>query len=231
MMGTFMLNFGGRLLNPERTRALYGDDPSAVRGVQFDVDLHLKERVTPTAEALRTVPAGSTATEAEMVAMEINHPFRRPNVARAIGAENLDYAPPPKGPGGRQTAVLWGNSWSVLALSRAKDAAWQVLRWTHTREGMLGPQLDVVSWPSLIWAANSPQWQERFKGTHIADATRVWESGGRDILVLPEGNEAWTTMNAPVQRALAGELSVRDALRASADALNELFGRRPAAWA
>jgi hypothetical protein len=105
-----------------------------------------------------------------------------------------------------------------------------VLRWTHTREGMLGPQLEGVSWPPLIFAANSPRWLEIFKGTHIQDCAKVWETGGHDLLVLPEGDEAWTTMNAPLTRALAGEVGTREAMRESAEALNQLFSRRPAAW-
>jgi len=115
-------------------------------------------------------------------------------------------------------------------LQRAKEAAWQALRWLHTREGMLVPQITAIAWPPLIWAAGTPQWQDQFRGTRIAEATKVWETGGHDIVVVPEGNEAWTTMNAPVQRALRGEVGPRDAMRESAAALNELFGRRPPAW-
>jgi ABC-type glycerol-3-phosphate transport system substrate-binding protein len=230
MMGTFVLAFGGKLLNEARDRALYGDDAKAIQGAEFDVDLHVKHRVTPSGDALLTVPAGKQPIELEMAAMEFNGIFRHTNVRAAIGAEHLDFAPPPKGPTGLQSASMWGNAWSILALSRAKEAAWQVLRWLHTREGMLAPQITAIAWPPLIWAANAPQWQDQFKGTRIAEATKVWETGGHDIIVVPEGNEAWTTMNAPVQRALRGEVGPRDAMRESATSLNELFGRRPPAW-
>jgi hypothetical protein len=95
---------------------------------------------------------------------------------------------------------------------------------------MLGPQLEGVSWPPLIFAANSPRWLEIFKGTKIADAAKVWETGGHDLLVLPEGDKAWSTMNEPVTRALRGEIGTRDAMQESARQLNELFSQRPAAW-
>jgi multiple sugar transport system substrate-binding protein len=229
LMGTFMLNFGGKLLNPERNRALYGDDPSSVRGAEFDVDLFVKHRLAPTPEARATVPAGAQPIEVDMLAMEFNHAFRFPNASRALGSQ-LEFAPPPAGPRGAQTAVMWGNSWSIMALGKNREAAWQALKFLHTKEGVFGPQLGVMAWPPLIWAANSPQWLDRFKGTRIGDVVKVWETSGRSILVLPEGDEARNTMNAPLQRALSGQAGTRDAMRESAAAVNELFGRRPAAW-
>lgn len=230
MMGTFALNFGGKLLNDARDRALYGDDGNSIRGAEFDVDLHVKHRFTPTPEALQAVPQGKAPLDIEMVAMEFNGLFRHTNARAGIGAENLDFAPPPKGPTGIQRVSVGGNAWSIVALSKARDAAWQALKWTHTRDGMLGPQLGAVSWPPVIWAAQSPKWLEIFKGTNIPDCAKAWETGGHDLLVLPEGDKAWSTMNTPMNRALRGEIGTREAMQESARQLNELFGQRPAAW-
>jgi multiple sugar transport system substrate-binding protein len=230
MMHTFVLNFGGKVLNATRDRALYGDDANAIRGAELDVDLHTRYRVTPSDEALQTVPQGRFPMEMEMVAMELNQTFRHANVRAAIGAANLDFAPPPKGPTGIQTAAVAGNAWSMLALSKARDAAWTVLKWLYSKEGAVSPMIKAVAWPPLIWAANTPQWLDQFQGTNLADCVKVWESGGHDILALPEGDQAWSTMNAPIDRALRGELATREAMRESAAALNELFSRRPAAW-
>ena len=138
--------------------------------------------------------------------------------------------PAPKGPTGIQTATVAGDGWSLLALSKAKDAAWRVLRWLHTKEGMSGPALPVLSWPALIPVANSPAWLDQFKGTKIAEATRVWETGGHELTVLPEGALANMTMNGPLNDAIAGKIATVDAMRESARAVNELFGKRPAAW-
>jgi ABC-type glycerol-3-phosphate transport system substrate-binding protein len=230
MMGTFIYNFGGKILNDTRDKALYGDDANSIRGAELDVDLHVKHKFTPTAEARAAIPQGKTAMEIGMVAMEINGSFRHTNVRAAIGAQNLDFAPPPKGPTGSQRSSVGGNAWSILTLSKARDAAWAALKWSHTKEGMLGPQLEGVSWPPLIFAANSPQWLEIFKGTKIAEAAKVWETGGHDLLVLPEGDKAWSTMNDPMTSALQGAVATRDAMQESARQLNELFSQRPAAW-
>jgi len=58
----------------------------------------------------------------------------------------------------------------------------------------------------------------------------VWETGGHDLIVVPEGDKAWSTMNTPMNQALRGEIATRDAMRESARQLNELFAQRPAAW-
>lgn len=227
MMGTFALNFGGKLLNDARDRALYGDDAPAIRGAEFDVDLHIRHRFTPPSGA---VPAGQRPMELEMVAMEFNGLFRHTNVRAAIGAEHLDFAPPPKGPTGIQRVSVAGNGWSITALSRAKEAAWRALKWIHSKEGMTSSQLKAVAWPPLIWAANTREWLDQFSGTHIADCAKAWETGGHDLLPLPEGSEAWTTMNEPLGRALRGEVGTREAMQESARTLNQLISQRPPAW-
>ena len=230
VMGTFILNFGGKLLNDAADRVLYGDDVNAIRGAEFNVDLHVRHRVTPNAEARATLPAGKQPIEVQMVAMQIVGSHRIVQTRDAIGANNLDFAPIPKGPAGIQTQGVGGNAWSLMSQSKAKDAAWAALKWTHTKEGMLGPQIPGLSWPPLIWAANSPQWMDQFKGTHMADVQKVWETAGRTQVVTPEGDKTWTTMSAPLSQALRGELATRDAMQQSARETNALFAERPAAW-
>jgi hypothetical protein len=100
----------------------------------------------------------------------------------------------------------------------------------YSKEGAVAPQITAISWPPLVWAAGTPQWLDQFKGTGVADVARAWESGGHDILVLPEGSKAWTVMNDPLNRALKGEAGTREAMQESARQLDELFRQRPAAW-
>ncbi|HEX2327007.1 MAG TPA: extracellular solute-binding protein, partial [Chloroflexota bacterium] len=58
MLGTFLLNFGGKRLNDAKDKALYGDDPKSIQGAELNVDLHRRFGFTPTPEALATVPTG-----------------------------------------------------------------------------------------------------------------------------------------------------------------------------
>jgi multiple sugar transport system substrate-binding protein len=230
VMGTFLRNFGGKIVNDTRDQALYGDDANALNGLQYDVDLFLKYKVTPPAEATKGLPSGFRAMEGQIAAMEINGVFRHTNVRAAIGAENLDFAPPPKGPKGIQQARVAGNAWSIMTLSKVQDAAWRVLHYLHTKEGMLSPaHLGSIAWPPLVWAGKDPKWLDIFKGTHIGDCQTVWQNGGHN-LVLPEGSDAFSIMNDAPGRAIKGDISTRDALRESAQKANDLFSRRPAAW-
>ena len=145
--------------------------------------------------------------------------------------QNLDFAPPPKGPAGAQTVRVAGNAWSVLALSKNVDAAWTVLKYLHTKEGMLGPQLEVISWPPLIWAGTDPKWADRFKGTHIEDVRANWQKNGQNqVTGIPEGDTVLADMNLPLTAALNGEIATKDALRLSADKANAAFAQRPTDW-
>jgi ABC-type glycerol-3-phosphate transport system substrate-binding protein len=231
MMGTFMRNFGGKVLTEARDRAIYADDPNAVRGAELNVDLHQKHRVAWTADLIRQhVPPNSTPMRAKMAAIEINGLGGATEIRAAIGKEHLDFAPPPRGPSGIQQARVAGNSWSVLKLSPNADAAWAVLRWLHTREGLIGPQLQAVSWPPLVWAAETPQWKAEYEGTRILEATGVWRRAGHNQVVIPEGDPALRLMNDPINRALAGQVGTREALREGQERINQLFSQRPADW-
>ena len=137
MAGTFMRNYGGKVLNDARNRALYGDDASSVRGTETNVDLHQKYKVTPTPAMAQLVPTGSTLFRAGRAAINIDYIGYVPAV-KDLGAGNVEVLPPPRGPAGAQSARVVGNAWSILGLSKNADAAWQVLRWLHTKEGMLG---------------------------------------------------------------------------------------------
>ena len=232
MMGTFVYNHGGKLLNEAKDKALYGDDPHSIQGAEMDVDLHVKYKYTPAPEARATLPPGVAAFDAGMVAIDIDGSFRHAPARQAIGAANLDFAPPPKGPRGHQTATVGGNGWAISSLSKAKEAAWRCLKWMHSKEGMLTAQLKAVSWPPVIWAASSPEWLEIFKGTHIEDCSKVWQTGGHDLMVLPEGSRAWAIADSrgPLGAALRGEIPTRQAMQESARQMNELFSQRPPNW-
>ncbi|HEU5317296.1 MAG TPA: extracellular solute-binding protein [Chloroflexota bacterium] len=231
MFGTFLRNHGGKVLNDTRDKALYGDDASALRGAELNVDLHQKHKVAWTAALLKNVPANTTPMRSKQAALEVNGLGSYVTIAQSIGMQNLDFLPPPKGPTGIQTVRVAGNSWSIPAQSKNVDAAWTVLKYNHTKEGMLGPQLEAISWPPLIWAGTDPKWADRFKGTRIEDVRANWQKNGQNqVTGIPEGDPLLAEMNAPLTQALNGELSAREALRLSAEKANAGFAKRPTEW-
>jgi multiple sugar transport system substrate-binding protein len=228
IFGTFLRNFGGKVLNDSLDKALYGDDPNALRGAEYNVDLHQKHKVAWTIPMLKALPMGQTPMRTKQAAIEVNGLGSYVTIAQSIGMQNLDFLPPPKGPTGIQTVRVAGNAWSIPSQSKNVDAAWTVLKYNHTKEGMLGPQLEAISWPPLIWAGTDPKWADRFKGTHIEEMRANWQKNGQNqVTGIPEGDTALAEMNAPLIQALNGEISAREALRTSAEKANAIFAKRP----
>ena len=88
---------------------------------------------------LANAPTGQSGMEMNVVAMEFNGLYRHTSVRQAIGAQNLDFAPPPKGPGGRS---------GRRRRKRLVDAQHEqgqgrrlgALHWTYTKEGQQSPR-------------------------------------------------------------------------------------------
>ena len=230
MAGTFMRNYGGKVLNDQRNKAIYADDGNSIRGTETNVDLHQKYKVTPTADMMKLVPSGSSIFRSKMTAINIDYMGYVASLPD-VGPGNIEILPPPKGPTGIQQARVAGNSWSILNLSKAQDGAWAVLKWMQTKDILKTPYLKTgIGWPAMTWAAQSPDWIDQFKGTNIAALQKVWETAGHNQVVLPEGDNALQLMNPPLADALAGKIGTKEALTQSQNAVNALFAQRPKEW-
>ena len=231
MAGTFMRNFGGKVLNDGRNKALYAEDAGSVRGTELNVDFHQKYKVTPTPNIIGLVPSGSSVFRAKMAAINIDY-MGYVAAAPDLGASNIEILPPPKGPTGAQVARIAGNCFSILSLSKAQESVWQVIKWMQSKEGTLKTSYfkTGIGWPPQLWAADSPEWIDQFKGTSIADLRKVWQTAGHNQVVLPEGDNAIAPMNAPLADALAGKIGTKEALTQSAAAVNAIFAKRPKEW-
>ena len=228
MHGTYVLNFGGPLLDEKKEKALFGEDPGAIAGTQYNVDLHLKHQFTPPAELREQLPQGQSYLEAGFVAMEDNGIFRHNTIRKFLG-ESLDFAPPPKGV--NQRAAVLGNAYSILSLSKVQDLAWDFLMWLHSEQGFLEtPQFGAIAWPPVITYARHPKWLEPFKGTQVLDAVDVWESGGHTSGVLPERGEVLKVARAEMGRMIKGETTVPEGLRTMGDQMNSILAQRPPEW-
>jgi hypothetical protein len=58
-----------------------------------------------------------------------------------------------------------------------------------------------MGWAPVVFAGEAPIWPDQFKGTRVADVIKVWSTAGHNQVVLPEGDNAITTMNPPLTRA------------------------------
>jgi len=231
MGGTFMLNFGGSIMDAKDEKALYGEDPNSLRGAQFNVDLHLKHKFTPPSQVVQELLAGRSGIgilELGHIAMEFNGIFRY-NASKKHMEANLDIAPAPKGV--RQTSTLVGNAYSIMALSKAQETAWEFLKWLHSDKGVDESEyFGYIAWPPVIKHAAHPKWAKLFEGTQVTQVVDAWAKEGRPFPRVLEFDEAFPASNEPWQKALRGEITVAEGLRESAAKLNEIISRRPKEW-
>jgi maltose-binding protein MalE len=59
MLGTFLLNFGGKRLSDAKDKALYGDDPKSIQGAELNVDLHRRYGFPPPPRRSPPCPRGA----------------------------------------------------------------------------------------------------------------------------------------------------------------------------
>ena len=108
-------------------------------------------------------------------------------------------------------------------------------------EGSTSPAADGTP-QEVLWSNYAPPsdprsewWKETWKATglKIAEVSRVWETGGHDLLVTPDSGDMWPFMmatTAPLKGAFDGVTSTREAMQELARLVNDLFSRRPANW-
>ena len=227
MGGTFLLNFGGSIMNENDTKALYGEDPLSLRGAQFNVDLHLVHQYTPDREKRSELvkSAGIGILEQGRISLEFNGMFRY-NAIKPHLEDALDIAMPPRDQ--NQTATLVGNGYSLMTLSPNQETAWSFLKYIHSDEGAEETDyFGFIAWPPIIRHGLFPKWAARYEGTQVEQVVNGWAAGGRPFPRVLEFSEAFGPSNEPWYQALRGEITVPEGLRQSADILNEVLDRRP----
>ena len=124
---------GGDILSEDMTKCLM-DDPKSIGGLEFYVNLSLKEHVAPTA----TQNLGQSFQEmfmAQRAAMIADSRY-----AYKIFSKGLEFpwdvAHMPKGPAGRSTTFIWGGN-CILSSTKHPKEAWQFLKFLSDKEGAL----------------------------------------------------------------------------------------------
>ena len=223
-LGSFMLNNGGQVLSESRDQALYGEDAKAIEGVQFAVDLILRHQVMPWGDEkteLRTSGGGTTVGSGK-VAIDWYGYWTVGDADKALG-DNLGVVPIPKGPAGISTNAVAGNAWSIMELSKVKDASWEVMK---VLIGKPGQDLwALTTFPALIESA--PVYTQTFPKLNWDPLVHHWSIEGRDYMVTPDAGAFWSAAGEPFGPMFTGETTVQEAMRASANAANEVFAARP----
>ena len=233
MAGTFMRNYGGKVLNDARNRALYGDDASSVHGTEANVDLHQKYKVTPTPAMAELVPTGSTLFRAGLRAPSTSTTSAT-SPPSDLGARQRRGAPPPRGPAGavraRRRQRLVDPRPVQERRRRLEGDALAAHQGGHAGRRLRSDGQGRLGSPRSSGPARPRCGPTSSRAPGSQDLIKVWTGAGHNQVVLPEGDLALQEMNPPLARALNGEIGVRDALRESQEKVNVLFAKRPKEW-
>jgi len=129
---------GGDIMTPDLKRCLM-DQPEAIRGLKFDIELSTKHHVSPT--------VGDTTTGdfeqmfmSEQVAMIADSRYAYKKFLGLASRKTVnmpfrwDLAHRPKGPVRRATTFIWGGN-VMLKSSKHKKEAWEFLKYISEKEG------------------------------------------------------------------------------------------------
>lgn len=223
-LGSFVLDNGAKVLNDARDKALYGDDQQSIAAAQWVVDTMLKSKVAPTPVSEQGQPNPMTTGK---VAMDIHAFFFTANVQQGIGDENMGILPIPKGPTGTRTMATGSNAWSILGSSKVQDAAWQLIAYLESQEGQIG--WAPAGLPALTSVATSDVFLNLYPNQKddLKLLLTEWAKNGHDYFITPDTDAWWTTAEKYLAPMYAGEQTVPQAMKASADAVNtQVFAKR-----
>jgi len=222
-LSTYILNNGGKVLNDTRDKALWGDDPKAIEGAQVYFDYVLKHRVTPWGADRQAVSqeGGGWIMASGRVAMEQYVAFAVAQVTAKL-KDDLGAITIPKGPAAH-TAALGTNAWSLMALSKVKDAAWEALKvWN----GEVGQKLYAkIGYPALVKAG--PEYHKQFPTIKWDPLVEHWRKAGRDYMVTVDMDEWQKAAHEQIAPVYEGKRTVPEGMKMSADAANAVFAKRP----
>lgn len=180
--------FGGDLLSRDRKRCTLSAAP-AVEGLQFIADLTHKWRVTATAPARQTAPAGRPFFETGRLALHPAGHFYYAQI-KARSSFRWGVVQMPQGPAGSNGAL---NGWwtGIGAGSKAPDQAWAFISY-YLQPEHYAEFLRFISWMPPIKAVERPP---------LVDDARHWTAltgaahTARSLPMLPQFDDVLKVMN------------------------------------
>ncbi len=217
---------GGRWYSPDRSKYLL-NQPAAVQGLQFYVDLRWKYHVAPTpAESADQSTFGMFLSG--KTGLIVDGRWRVPSLKKKAKFD-WDIVPFPKGKAG-SIVDIDGSGWAMSHQSRHKDAAWEVLKYlagpegsvVFTKGGLIIPAIGFD--PKQPEATNAilkaffqpppPRHQQYFLTVNkTAMPTETFE----------RWNEAQNIINKALGPVWEGKASVKEALDKAAPAVQKIL--------
>lgn len=224
VLGMFILDNGGQVLNKTRDKALYGEDPKAISAAQWVVDRMLTDHVAPTPQAQKGQPDPLLTGK---IGMSIHEFWYVANVLKALGDSNVAFLPQPKGPAGTVTPCVGSNAWSIVGSTKVRDQAWALINYLESTEGQTESMQ--LGTPSLNSVATSDKYLNTYpnqKGD-LKQIINLWNTAGHDYFITIDTDAWWSTADNTLQPMYTGEKTVPEAMQESAAAVNsQVFAKR-----
>ncbi|GII96801.1 ABC transporter substrate-binding protein [Sinosporangium siamense] len=211
---------GGEVVSADKRRSGY-DRPETIAGIKLWVDL-AKEGVSPSVQQITDTPVPQYFTSGKL-AMMWSGPWNVNTLKDAKLAGDFAVAPMPKGSSGLVTTVQGGAD-AVSAQSEHKEAAqaFQAFLGSKTAQelfGAAGLGIPAFNGSSGSFTAAFPQWDLTFFAEQAANAAPYPASISA---------EAWNKLeNEYLTKAWRGELSVEEACKQLAAAMNDVLAAEP----
>jgi ABC-type glycerol-3-phosphate transport system substrate-binding protein len=217
-LATWVWLGGGHFYNQDLTQSLL-NSTQAIDALQFYVDLQLKYKVVPGSGEDNS---GQDGFNKGRIAFVHSGRFQAPGIAQAATGWEPGLAPVPKGPAGRH--VRNGpNGWMILSSSKAKDVAWEFLKYASSPAGEA---------PQLTNHGTCPVNQTVASSKAYIDSLLPWENAA----VYDQAAQATQGYRAPVQLGqvqsafnavwkdvLSGKTTVTSAMNSFVDQANTVL--------
>jgi multiple sugar transport system substrate-binding protein len=195
------------------------DQPPALQAVQWLVDLQVRHRVVPDAEAEASEPSEARFMNGRL-AMYLNSRRGVPTY-RELGFD-WDVAPLPSNRG-RRTNLLHSDAFCMASAAPNKPAVWRFIEFASSPEGQTLLAASGRTVPSLISIAESPV----FLNPDLRPAhNQVFLDAIDDVRPMPV-LENWVDIEAitgdELERAYYGHAGVADAMCSAAYRTEEYF--------
>ncbi len=206
---------GGEVLSADAKKCLM-DDPKAIEGLKFYINLSLKEHVAPTS----TQNLGQDYEQmfmAQRAAMIADSRYAYKLFSKGLEFP-WDVAHMPKGPAGRATTFIWGGN-CILKSTKHPKEAWEFLKFVSGYEGALLNVKAGNAFPAYKKVAMSDQ---VLKSPISPPSDHVFIEAieyGRQAPFPPQYTEFNQAMRN-FEGAWLGYSSVEDACKAFTDAVN-----------
>ena len=225
---------GANMVDPQDdTKAAFSSD-KAIAALSFERDTIQKDRSTVIVAGPKQAPATVGLDQyqqinAGKIAMWEGGSFTLTRYMNMLGPEvDWDVAPLPKGPAGRFTLAT-NDGWSIWSGTKAKDAAWELLKflqsdeWTDVATRIVGQQSARKSFQQR-WLAGIKEANPKMADKNLKPfAEAVEKNYARPIELFRKQVEANTEfVNAYNKSVRDGDEEVATSMKAAAELVNQI---------